>query len=221
MPAISRRTFIRATALAGVAAVLPSGGSAVRAMGPGGGGMGPGGGGGVTVIDPPVGQAFRQPALIANQSSDPGIVEVALEARRAAVDVNGTTANLITYNGPHPGPLIRVRQDQLLRINFRNELPDDDAINYLGHPVRMTNLHTHGLHVSPGDNANGTHADNMMVMLAPGESTVYEYDLSEAPGGQPQLLPSAHPRQRVRPDVGRPVGAARRRGRGAGAVRFQ
>ena len=90
MPAISRRTFIRAAALAGVAAALPSGGPAVRAMGPGGGGMGGGGmGGGVTVIDPPVGQAFRQPALIANQSSDPGIVEVALEARRAAVDVNG------------------------------------------------------------------------------------------------------------------------------------
>ena len=184
MPAISRRTFIRATALAGVAAALPSGGSAVRAMGPGGRGMGGGGmGGGVTVIDPAVGPAFRQPALLANESSDPGIVEVALEARRAAVDVNGTTANLITYNGLHPGPLIRVRRDQLLRINFRNGLPDDDAINYLGHPVRMTNVHTHGLHVSPGDNANGTHSDNMMVMLAPGESTVYEYDLSKHPAG--------------------------------------
>ena len=184
MTAISRRTFIRGAALAGAATLLPGAAPIVHARDPGGGGMGSGGmGGGVTVIDPPVGKAFRQPGLIANESSDPGKVEVALEARRAAVDVNGASANLITYNGAHPGPLIRVRRDQLLRINFRNELSDDDAINYLGHPVRMTNVHTHGLHVSPGDNANGTHSDNMMVMLAPGESTVYEYDLSKHPAG--------------------------------------
>jgi FtsP/CotA-like multicopper oxidase with cupredoxin domain len=183
---ISRRDFIRASALAGAAVMIPAVAPVARAMGPGGGGMGGGGmggGGGTTVIDPPVGTALGQPALIANESLDPGIVEVALEARRAAVDLNGVPANLITYNGASPGPLIRVRQDQLLRINFRNSLPDDDAVNFLGHPIRMTNLHTHGLHVSPGDNANGTHADNMMVMLEPGERTVYEYDLSKHPGG--------------------------------------
>jgi FtsP/CotA-like multicopper oxidase with cupredoxin domain len=146
----------------------------------GGGGMG---GGGITVIDPPVGAPFRQPALAANASHDTSVVDVALEARIARVDVNGTSANLVTYNGEHPGPMIRARRDQLLRIRFRNGLPADDVTNFLGHSVRMTNLHTHGLHVTPGDNANGTHGDNMMVMLEPGEEAVYEYDLTRHPGG--------------------------------------
>ena len=183
--AISRRDFIRAAGLAGAAVMLPAATSSARAGGPRGGGMGGGGmgGGGVTVIDPPVGAALRQPAMLANESADSAVFEGLLEARLANVDVNGTSARLTTYNGQHPGPLVRVRRDQLLRLRFRNGLPDDDAINYLGHPLRITNLHTHGLHVSPGDNPNGTHADNMLVMLDPGEDAVYEYDLGKHPGG--------------------------------------
>ena len=190
MVTISRRRFIQGAAATaatlGISGVTPA---RAWAMGPGGGGggMGPGGGGGMggspTVIDPPPGAALHQPVIASNESSEPGVVVVRLEARLARVDVNGSPANLVTYNGAHPGPMIRVRRDQLLRIRFRNGLPDDDAINFLGNSIRMTNLHTHGLHVSPGDNPNGTHADNMMVMLEPGEETVYEYDLSRHPGG--------------------------------------
>ncbi|MCZ7665063.1 MAG: multicopper oxidase domain-containing protein [Thermoleophilia bacterium] len=66
-----------------------------------------------------------------------------------------------------------------MRIRFHNGLPDDGSVNFLGHPMYVTNLHTHGLHVSPGDNPNGTHSDNMLVSLKPGDSTVYEYDLSK------------------------------------------
>ena len=141
------------------------------------------GGGGTTVIDPPTSGPLRQPALLRNDSTEPGVFEGNLEARIADVDVNGTSARLTTYNGQHPGPLVRVRRDQLLRLRFSNGLPDDDQLNVLGKPTRWTNIHTHGLHVSPGDNPNGTHADNMMVMLTPGESTVYEYDLTKHPGG--------------------------------------
>lgn len=57
----------------------------------------------------------------------------------------------------------------------------------------VTNLHTHGLHVTPGDNANGTHGDNMLVMLQPGESAVYEYDLSmHRPGNLNFYHPHIH-----------------------------
>lgn len=79
--------------------------------------------------------------------------------------------------------MIRARRDQLLRVHFRNGLPNDTQTNFLGHSTRQTNLHTHGLHVSPGDNPNGTHSDNMMTMLMPGAGTQYEYDLSKHPGG--------------------------------------
>jgi FtsP/CotA-like multicopper oxidase with cupredoxin domain len=99
------------------------------------------------------------------------------------VNVNGTTANLTVYNGQLPGPAIRVRRSQLLRLQFTNALPNDGVKNILGHDIRVTNIHTHGLHVSPGDNMNGTHSDNMMVMVSPGQSAVYEYDLTRHPGG--------------------------------------
>ncbi|HZC73901.1 MAG TPA: multicopper oxidase domain-containing protein [Jatrophihabitans sp.] len=185
---MTRRDVLRLATGAAVAAPLvaltgwPR--SDADAAGMGGGGMGGGGmGGGGGVIDPPVGPLLVQPALLPNESNQPGVVQVSLTARQTAITANGTAANLLTYNGQFPGPVIRARRTDLLRVNFRNDLPNDSATNFLGHNVRITNLHTHGLHVSPSDNANGTHADNMMVMLDPGESTVYEYDLSRHRSG--------------------------------------
>ena len=135
------------------------------------------------MVDPPIGPPLQLPTVAINKSPDPGVFELSLAARRATVNIAGATANLLTYNGQYPGPLVRVRRTQGLRFKFRNELPDDGARNVLGHDLRITNLHTHGLHVSPGDNANGTHADNMLVACKPGESTVYEYDLSKHAAG--------------------------------------
>jgi FtsP/CotA-like multicopper oxidase with cupredoxin domain len=180
----NRREFLKysSLALAGGYAGLSSTKAAAGMMSGGGGGMGDGGmgGGGMGggIIDPPVGGPFRDPPVLANLSQAPGIVEVSLEAARAPAGVNGVTANLLTYNGLFPGGTIRAKTSDLLRVRFHNGLPNDGLLNYLGHPMYLTNLHTHGLHVTPGDNENGTHGDNMLVMMQPGESTVYEYDLS-------------------------------------------
>ena len=46
--------------------------------------------------------------------------------------------------------------------------------NILGHDRDITNLHTHGLHVSPMGNS-----DNVMMMLMSGDTFDYEYDLSK------------------------------------------
>jgi hypothetical protein len=35
------------------------------------------------------------------------------------------------------------------------------------HATHVTNLHTHGLHVDPGKNANGTHSDNVLLRILP------------------------------------------------------
>ncbi|OGO56225.1 MAG: copper oxidase, partial [Chloroflexi bacterium RBG_16_72_14] len=142
-----------------------------------------GGDGSVTIIDPPVGAALRQPALAVNETPGTGVVQVSIEARRAPINVNGTTANLVTYNGQLPGPLIRVHNDELLRLNFRNGLPDDGQLNFLGHPMWTTNIHTHGLHVTPDINMNGTYGDYMLAMANPGETLTYEYDLTRHPAG--------------------------------------
>jgi FtsP/CotA-like multicopper oxidase with cupredoxin domain len=183
MREITRRELVRDAAILAAGAYLLG---PATALGMGGGGMGGGGGGmggGATVIDPPVGPAFANPPVLPDMSADPGVVEVALDARPATVNVNGVAASLLTYNGMHPGGTIRVRNDQLLRVRMKNSLPANGAVNMLGHPMYVTNLHTHGLHVTPGDNPNGTHGDNMMVMLEPGDETTYEYDLSKQRGG--------------------------------------
>lgn len=170
--------------------VIIGGASAVAAIGlpaapATAGGMGGGGMGGTTsVIDPPVGAALKRLVALPNETSEAGVFQASIRAMTAPVDVNGSRATLQTYNGQHPGPLVRVRKNQLLRLKFTNALPDDGRTNILGHPTRTTNLHTHGLHVTPGDNANMTHGDNMMVMVMPGAAEeVYEYDLSRHPGG--------------------------------------
>ena len=65
-----------------------------------------------------------------------------------------------TYNGSSPGPTLRVRPGDRLVVHLENELDDD------------TNLHTHGLHVSPdGD------SDNIFVRVPPGQTRTYTYDI--------------------------------------------
>ena len=62
----------------------------------------------------------------------------------------GRPVRLLTYNGLFPGPLLRAREGQTLRVRLVNRLDEP------------TNLHFHGLHVSPADNH-----DNVFVNVAP------------------------------------------------------
>ena len=178
MSLFTRRQLIIGSASA--AAALGAAAAPAAAYG-GGGGMG----GGTSVIDPPVGAPLKRLVPLPNETAEAGVFQVSISAMPANINVNGTNATLLTYNGQHPGPLIRVRKGQLFRLKFTNNLPDDDQKNMLGYPTRVTNIHTHGLHVTPGDNMNGTHGDNMMVTVMSGttKEEVYEYDLSKHPGG--------------------------------------
>ncbi len=137
------------------------------------------------VIDPPVGVAFQDPPEATDLSDEPGVVEVELEAGIAAAEIGGAVADLMTYNGSYPGPTIRARQGDLLRVHLTNALPDTDAVNILGHPRNRTNLHTHGLHVSPV-----LPGDDVSHELAPGESYTHEYDLGLQ---EPGVLAFYHP----------------------------
>ncbi|HEY6011291.1 MAG TPA: multicopper oxidase family protein [Nitrospirota bacterium] len=179
MKKLNRREFLRYLSLgaAGATLGLASSPSLAQMMGGGGGGMGGGGSTSTSIIDPPLGAAFADPVEIRNFSTVPGIVEVDLEARPSLVNINGTLANLMTYNGAYPAPTIRVKQGDLLKVHFKNSLPMMGT-NILGHEREITNIHTHGLHVSPSGNA-----DTMMVMLMSGETFDYEYDLSKQDPG--------------------------------------
>src|SRR5262245_14527737 len=60
---------------------------------------------------------------------DPNIVEVALTARVADVEVaQGERVRAWTYNGTLPGPLIRARVGDRVIVHFTNELPQPTTV---------------------------------------------------------------------------------------------
>ncbi|MBW8639422.1 multicopper oxidase domain-containing protein [Hoeflea sp. WL0058] len=82
------------------------------------------------------------------------------------------------------GPTIEVRPGDTLRVHLENQLPADDPsceampsnIN-IPHCFNSTNLHTHGLFVSPAGNS-----DNVLLTFRPGMSFDHEYAI---PGDHP------------------------------------
>lgn len=89
-----------------------------------------------------------------------GRLEARLEAGPVSLSLGGRQASARGYNGGVPGPTLRVRAGDAVRIRLLNSLAEP------------TNLHLHGLHVSP--QANG---DNVFVTVNPGESFDFEYQL--------------------------------------------
>ena len=80
---------------------------------------------------------------------------------------------LFSYNGISPGPTIRVGSDETLYVKLRNMLPPNkndfcrpENMN-TPHQQHTTNLHTHGLHVQPSRNPDGTFADNVILRVIP------------------------------------------------------
>jgi FtsP/CotA-like multicopper oxidase with cupredoxin domain len=183
---LSRRKFMAVASLGVAGACINIQTGLARAMmGSGGGGMGGGGtGGGTIIINPPPGAPFRDPVEAVKNSL--GVYELAVQ--EAQVNLNGTWATLLTYNGQFPGPTIRARKGETLRVQVKNFLPYTSDKNILGHTKNVTNLHTHGLHVSPN-----APADSMMVQLRPGEIYDYSYDLGkEEPGHLNFYHPHVH-----------------------------
>ncbi len=101
------------------------------------------------------------------QSPDPAIRDFVLTAREADVTVApGRTWRTWTYNGQVPGPVIRVRQGERLRIRLVNELPDPTTIHWHGIPVP-----------NPMDGVSGLTQEPAL----PGESFLYEF-VADTPG---------------------------------------
>lgn len=95
------------------------------------------------------------------RSADGGL-QVRLEAAAGSWPVAGREATVYGYNGGVPGPTLRVRPGDRLQIHLVNNLQ------------APTNLHVHGLHVSPKGNG-----DNVFVTVEPGESFDYDYPLPD------------------------------------------
>ncbi len=129
------------------------------------------------------GNNLSSQALFENPSSvqidrNGNIVELDLKVKTKQVNINGQDVELLTYNGQYPAPTIRVKSGDLVRVNFKNEIPSNIGTNGLGNDMSITNLHTHGWHVDPTGNA-----DNVMLEFLSGDTFNFEYDLSKQWGG--------------------------------------
>src|SRR5258705_6506394 len=82
-----------------------------------------------------------------------GELRTTLQVRYAYQDIGGYRLHLRSYEGTVPGPTLRVRAGDVLRIRLINDLPPNPdpvpADMILPHHFNTTNFHFHGLHVSP------------------------------------------------------------------------
>jgi suppressor of ftsI len=106
-------------------------------------------------IQPPRGQALTQPPEIRSEN---GVLNATLTASPGLVRLGEFAFPGFVYNDAYIPPLLRVRPGDTMRIGFRNQLPDDPS-----------NLHYHGMSVSPQGNS-----DNVFVHVHPGAQFDYE-----------------------------------------------
>jgi FtsP/CotA-like multicopper oxidase with cupredoxin domain len=96
-----------------------------------------------------------------------GLLNVSLSAVQSWVTLAGRRAYLYNYNGWVPGPVLVVNPGDTVQLRLNNNLGED------------TNLHYHGLHVSP----TGT-ADNIFLDIPAGQFFMYSFGIpgQHAPG---------------------------------------
>jgi suppressor of ftsI len=86
------------------------------------------------------------------------------------------------FRGNNTPPVIRVQPGSVLNVEYKNELAAQSKEDCVGHPcMQMTNLHFHGLHVSP----NAPQDDVLDMMASPGETLHYSV---QVPPQQPPGL---------------------------------
>ena len=86
------------------------------------------------------------------------------------------------YSGNKIPPVIRVQPGSVLKIEYKNDLAVQSREECLDHPcMNMTNLHVHGLHVSP----EAPQDDVLDMMAMPGETLHYSV---QVPPQQPPGL---------------------------------
>lgn len=89
--------------------------------------------------DPPDWDAELKQPEAQDLNPDPHIVEINLEAKVVTREFTpGVPAQLYTYNGLLPGPLIRVKVGDRLIVHFVNHLPEPTTIHWHGVRVPAT-----------------------------------------------------------------------------------
>ncbi|EAQ67893.1 cupredoxin-like protein [Synechococcus sp. RS9909] len=116
-----------------------------------------------------VSPVMSQPVVRSSQ----GALILDLVAQETRITIPGTAGRALTYNGLLPGPVLEFNAGDDVKIQLHNRLN------------QPTNLHYHGLHVSPEGNA-----DNVFLSVQPGASQSYSFQI---PDDHPAGLFYYHP----------------------------
>jgi FtsP/CotA-like multicopper oxidase with cupredoxin domain len=121
----------------------------------------------------PASPGFFEPEV---RSSVSGFLTTRLRASTMQTVVRGQNVLASVYEGTFPGPTLRVRPGDFVRIDLVNDLAE------------ATNLHLHGLHISPE-----SPGDNVLLHIPPGGQFTYEFVIPDNhPGGTYFYHPHMH-----------------------------
>ena len=98
-----------------------------------------------------------------------------------AINDPQTGKSAFSFAGQEIPPVIRTSPGQDIRLTYQNQMSTDSTEQCIDRPCpNMTNLHFHGLHVSP----NAPQDDVLTMMAMPGQSLTYrvEIPLDQPPG---------------------------------------
>jgi suppressor of ftsI len=115
------------------------------------------------------GERLLQPAELRSRN---GALDVTLTAAPGQVRLGDVEFPGALYNNAYLPPLLRVRLGDALRVRLRNEMPDG-----------FTNLHFHGMSVSPRGRS-----DNVFIRVTPGREFEYEVNIPAAGRQRPGLF---------------------------------
>jgi suppressor of ftsI len=90
--------------------------------------------------------------------SENGVLRAMITAAPGRVQFGDFAFPGLLYNGSYVPPVLRARLGDTMRVSFRNQLPGDPS-----------NLHFHGMSVSPRGNS-----DNVFLHVNPGDLFEYE-----------------------------------------------
>ncbi len=141
---------------------------------------------------PPQIKDFHQPKCIDNSD---GVLDIELDMQTSNIDIDPGKLTIATYNDSLPGPTLRLKQGDRLKILLKNNMqplaiPDNgpappgfltehtlpDGLGKVSKQASQifTNLHTHGFQVSPNDPS-----DNVYLAVQPGQCHQYAYDIPD------------------------------------------
>jgi FtsP/CotA-like multicopper oxidase with cupredoxin domain len=152
-------------------------------------------GGGYPIATPA--ETFVEPPVL---SSVQGELDVTMALAYVETTLYGKAVKLRSMFDSIPAPTLRVNAGDRLRIRVINRLPpnprSDEPATHFRYP-NSTNLHVHGLHVSPGLVAPGVYGDYVMddpkLGIQPGETRQHEYRIGlDHPPGANWYHPHLH-----------------------------